>query len=99
MNLRILPLLLILLTALVAASAKEKKVKVVEPSPLDKYVEEASHRGQAAPGSGSTTGSLWSPTSRMVDLGSDVRAAQVDDMVTVLVAEQASAVVSGTTKT
>jgi flagellar L-ring protein precursor FlgH len=99
MNSKILPLLLILLTALAGASAKDKKEKVVEASPLDKYVEEASHRGQAALGSGATTGSLWSPTSRLVDLGSDVRAAQVDDMVTVLVAEQASAVVSGTTKT
>jgi len=35
----------------------------------------------------------------MTDVGSDVRAAQVDDLVTIVVSEQASAVVTGATKT
>ncbi|MEO8658388.1 MAG: flagellar basal body L-ring protein FlgH [Bryobacteraceae bacterium] len=96
---RILPLILMFVTAPIGASAASKKVKIVEPSPLDKYIEESAHRGHALPDNAAITGSLWSPTSRLVDLGSDVRATQVDDIVTVLVAEQASAVVSGTTKT
>jgi flagellar L-ring protein precursor FlgH len=35
----------------------------------------------------------------MTDIGSDVRAAQVDDLVTIVVNEQASAVASGATQT
>lgn len=92
-------LLLISAVLLTGALAAKKKAKIIEPSPLDKYIEEATHRNASTPANGTAAGSLWSPTSRFMDLGSDVRASQVDDMVTVVVAEQASAVVSGTTKT
>jgi flagellar L-ring protein precursor FlgH len=79
-------------------TAKEKKAKTVELSPLDDYVNAALSRQSA--GSGEVTpGSLWSPASRLTDLGSDLRATQVDDLVTILVTEQASAVVQGATKT
>jgi flagellar L-ring protein precursor FlgH len=53
----------------------------------------------ATAGPVSTAGSTWTPASRLLDLGSDVRARQVDDMVTVLVAEAVSADVTGVTKT
>jgi len=43
-------------------------------------------------------GSLWSPAGRFADLGRDPRASRVDDVVTVLVVERASAVAKGTTK-
>jgi flagellar L-ring protein precursor FlgH len=46
-----------------------------------------------------SAGSLWSPASRLTDVASDVRAAQVDDLVTILVNEQASAVANGATQT
>ena len=36
---------------------------------------------------------------RLTDVGSDVRAAQVDDLVTIVVSEQASAVATGATQT
>jgi len=86
------------LTVLVAVSyGADKKKKSSEPSALDRYLQEALKQ-PTAPVQPSA-GSLWSPASRMTDVGSDVRAAQVDDLVTVVVAEQASAVATGATKT
>ena len=46
-----------------------------------------------------TPGAIWAPASRLADAARDVRASQVDDLLTIVVAEQASAVTSGTTKT
>jgi len=46
-----------------------------------------------------SAGSLWSSASRLTDVGSDVRAAQVDDLVTIVVNESASAVATGATQT
>jgi flagellar L-ring protein FlgH len=77
--------------------ASDKKKKAAEASALDRYLQEALK--QPAVPTQPTVGSLWSPNSRLTDLGSDVRAAQVDDLVTVVVAEQASAVATGATKT
>jgi len=66
-------------------------------SPLDQYVSEATARsGQAPP---ATPGSIWSPGSRLADAARDVRASQVDDILTILVVENVSAVTSGVTKT
>jgi flagellar L-ring protein precursor FlgH len=48
---------------------------------------------------GDFPGSLWSPSSRLADLGRDVRASKLDDLVTIVVAENASAVSTGQTKT
>lgn len=45
------------------------------------------------------SGSLWSPTAHFADLGRDLRASQVDDLVTIVVVENASAVSTGTVKT
>lgn len=91
--------ILILLLALGSAGtlAAADKRKTAEPSPLDRYIQEAMSRGQPA-NAESSSGSLWSPASRLTNLGSDLRATQVDDLVTVLVAESASAVVQGLTK-
>lgn len=91
----ILPVLL--LAAAGCLPAKEKKPKIVPPSPLEQYLNEAMGRQPAS--SQASIGSLWSPASRITDLASDVRASQVDDLVTILVTEQASAVVQGATKT
>jgi flagellar L-ring protein precursor FlgH len=54
---------------------------------------------RAPASSQASVGSLWAPTSRLTDLGSDVKANQVDDLITILVTEQASAIVQGATKT
>ena len=91
----LLPLLV--LSGASLASASKKAAKPPEPSPLDQYINEAiSRQANTTPAS---EGSLWSPSSRLTDLGSDVRASQVDDIITVVVTEQASAVAQGTTKT
>ena len=80
-----------------AGYGADKKKKSAEPSALDKYLQEALKQSTAP--AQPSPGSLWSPASRMTDVGSDVRAAQVDDLVTIVVSEQASAVVTGATKT
>ena len=76
-----------------------KKDKDAEPTPLDRYIEDAlrNSRGSAEPVS--SPGSIWTPASRLTDLGRDLRAAQVDDMVTVLVVEHAAAAAKGVSKT
>jgi flagellar L-ring protein precursor FlgH len=80
-----------------AAPAADHKKKAQEPSALDRYLQEALKQptvpAQPSPGS------LWSPASRLTDVASDVRAVQVDDLVTIIVNEQASAVATGATKT
>lgn len=77
--------------------AKDKQKKTQEPSALDKYLQEALKQ-TVAPVQPSA-GSIWSPASRLTDVASDVRAAQVDDLVTILVNENASAVANGATQT
>lgn len=81
------------------SKSKQKDQKPAEESPLDRYVREAMRNAPANTGPLSSPGSAWTPASRLLDLGSDVRARLVDDMVTVLVAENVSADVTGVTKT
>ncbi|HTS77885.1 MAG TPA: flagellar basal body L-ring protein FlgH [Bryobacteraceae bacterium] len=77
---------------------KKKKEKTKPPSALDKYIKEASvplaSNGQVA-----DNGSIWFPAARLSNLASDLRARNVDDTVTILVAESASAVSTGQSKT
>ncbi|MEO8592026.1 MAG: flagellar basal body L-ring protein FlgH [Candidatus Solibacter sp.] len=83
-------------TALLCGAADVKTKKAAELSPLDKYAEEAARQAESlAP----TGGSLWSPTAQFADLGRDLKASQVNDLVTILVSESASAVSSGASKT
>ncbi|HVP13752.1 MAG TPA: flagellar basal body L-ring protein FlgH [Phycisphaerae bacterium] len=84
-----------LMAALPLAAASKKKAP--EVSALDRYLQEALK--QAPVPTQPSAGSLWSPASRLTDVASDVRAAQVDDLVTIVVNEQASAVATGQTKT
>src|SRR5579884_2338043 len=76
-----------------AAAKKEKKAP---PNPLDLYVREAAQHAESATAS---PGSLWSPVAVYNDLGADLRARHVDDVLTIIVSEQTSAVSNGTTKT
>jgi flagellar L-ring protein FlgH len=85
--------LLFAIAPLAEAKLKLKK-KPPEPSALDKYIQEATSHEPTVPLQPSA-GSLWTPASRFTELGSDVRAFQVNDLVTLVVAEQASAVASG----
>jgi flagellar L-ring protein FlgH len=94
-----IPLMAVLLAALVAPlfPAKKKTPALPPPTPLDRYVSEATARSAEA--SATTPGAIWISGSRLADAARDLRASQVDDVLTVVVAEQASAVTSGTTKT
>jgi flagellar L-ring protein FlgH len=94
---RFLPLLLLATVGCLCAAEKKQKPKGAQISPLDQYLREALARPSDS--TLASAGSLWSPASRLTDLGSDVRASHVDDLVTILVAEQASAVVQGVTQT
>jgi flagellar L-ring protein precursor FlgH len=87
----------ILLLLTLAAPAMKKKKPTAPVSALDKYVTQAEARSAEA--SATTAGAIWTPASRLADAARDVRASQVDDLLTIVVAEQASAVTSGTTKT
>lgn len=89
-------LIVIACTVFTCAAVDPKKKKVPELSPLDKYAAEAA---QQAEGQKPTGGSLWSPTAQFADLGRDLKASQVNDLVTIVVSEQASAVSSGASKT
>jgi flagellar L-ring protein FlgH len=77
--------------------AGKKRPAAPAKAPLDRYVSEADARSAEA--GGASPGSIWMPGSRLTDLARDVRASQVDDLLTILVSEQASAVASGVTQT
>jgi flagellar L-ring protein FlgH len=79
------------------ATAGGKKAKESAASPLDRYVTEAEARSGVA--ASVTPGAIWTTGSRLADAARDVRASQVDDLLTIVVAEQASAVTTGSTKT
>src|SRR5271157_6417517 len=76
---------------------KKKSAVPVGKAPLDRYVAEAEARSAEA--AHTTPGAIWLAGSRLADAARDVRASQVDDVLTVVVAEQASAVSTGNTKT
>ena len=75
----------------------KKKAKAPEPTLLEQYIKSASkegdHEGTAAPGA------IWTSSARLNDLGRDLRASQVDDVVTVLVSESVNAVAGGASTT
>src|SRR5579863_8062941 len=82
------------------AASKEKdqkKPKAPEATALERYVAEATAAARAA--SDASPGSLWSSAALLTDLARDLRASRVNDTVTVLVAENASAVSSGNVQT
>ena len=68
--------------------------KPSQSSALDRYISEAASHGGAT---ATSPGSLYAASGRLGDLGRDMRAAQVDDLVTIVVADSASAVARGTT--
>jgi flagellar L-ring protein precursor FlgH len=88
-------LLLLLVGACAWGSAKKKAPP--KPTPMDTFVRDATTR--PADAAGATPGSVWTSGSRLADAARDVRASQVDDLVTILVSESTSAVSTGATKT
>jgi flagellar L-ring protein precursor FlgH len=68
-----------------------------EPSALDQYIQSA-HRRASLLGTESP-GSLYSGPAVFADMAIDLKARNIDDVVTIVVNEQASAVSTGQTKT
>jgi flagellar L-ring protein FlgH len=99
MRIRIAAFLLLCAVGANAQSAKKKKdSKAPEPSPLDKYISDA-YRDYKAPEAAPPPGSLWSPNAIFSNLGMDLRASRVDDLVTIVVNENFSAVANGDVNT
>ncbi len=88
---------LLLILLLCAAAWGGKKKTPAKPSAVDQFVRAAEAR--SADAAGTTPGSIWVPGSRLADGARDVRASQVDDLVTIVVSESTSAVSTGATKT
>jgi flagellar L-ring protein FlgH len=82
-------------TAFTCGAAARKK-NATPQSPLDRYAADAAKQAE---GQKPTGGSLWSPASQFADLGRDLKANQVNDLVTIVVTESASAVSTGASKT
>jgi flagellar L-ring protein precursor FlgH len=78
------------------ATGKKPPGQAVRESPLDQLIRslEAGEAGNAAPPS---PGSLYSENGRLGNLARDLRAAQLHDIVTIVVADRASAVSKGST--
>ncbi|HPQ16928.1 MAG TPA: flagellar basal body L-ring protein FlgH, partial [Bryobacteraceae bacterium] len=79
----------------IAAQAADKDKTL---SPLDQYVQQAVANAERAAGRESAPGSIWQPGALLGNLASDPKASQVDDLVTIIVTERASAIAKGTTK-
>lgn len=97
MRLAALALLALMAADMTFAKAKPNKKKDVEPSPIDIYIQDANHH--AAGAKDGASGSIWTNDARYSTLAMDLRASRIDDIVTVVVAESASAVSTGATKT
>ena len=80
------------------SSIKKKLVKPPEPSLLDQYIKSASAESEREAVE-SSPGAIWSPSARLTDLGRDLRASQVNDVVTILVSENVNAVAGGASTT
>jgi len=91
---RIAASLITLATCAVLAAEKRAKPTV---SPLEEYLAHA-RQSSATTAGDSAPGSLWHPGAPLADPARDVKAGQVDELVTILVTERASAAAKGTTK-
>jgi flagellar L-ring protein precursor FlgH len=77
---------------------KKKPPKAPEQSMLDKYLKSASATSDQENIAGQP-GSIWSPNARLSDLARDVRANQIDDVVTIVVTETINAAATGASST
>jgi flagellar L-ring protein precursor FlgH len=82
---------------LVARLQAKKKAEPEEPSAIDRYVLESTARSPV--NHEASAGSVYSTQGQFADLGRDVRANQVDDLVTIVVFDRASALSKGSVAT
>jgi flagellar L-ring protein precursor FlgH len=69
--------------------------KTPQTTALEEYLNVA-RQGAQPPGALTTPGSIWSPAARFYDLGADLRASRLNDIVTIVVEERAFADSQGT---
>ena len=79
------------------AEKAKKSDKPAAPAPLEQYVQNAARQAEQAPPPAS--GSLWQPGAPLANITRDPRAYRLNDLVTIVVNENLSALSSGTTKT
>jgi len=91
---KVLALCLLFVVSFATVWARKKSGPTL--SPLDQYIQEAVQGGSTLITSASP-GSLFESTARLADLGRDFRAQNVDDLVTIVVTDRASAVARGVT--
>lgn len=72
------------------------KNKPAAETPLDRMIRESTAESRVTPGA--SPGSLWSPAAPLGDLATDLRPRRVNDIVTVVVVDHASAVARGTVR-
>jgi flagellar L-ring protein FlgH len=96
---RIVTIFLVLSAGLCFGGAgKKKHPKPTEPSPLDRYISDA-YKDYSSPEAANPPGSIWSQNALFANLGMDLKARRVDDLVTIVVNETFSAVATGDVKT
>ena len=83
--------------ALIAVAAAKPKKSEPQRSPLDQYIEQTMRGVQSTPES--SPGSLFTRTGQLADGFRDLRASRLYDLVTIVVADKASAVSTGVTNT
>jgi flagellar L-ring protein precursor FlgH len=87
---------IVLLPGLLSAADDKSKKKTTPPPPpsaLDKYVQEAMRTSDSM--KPETAGSLWTASSTLGDLASDMRSRNVNDLVSIQVIENINAVSGG----
>jgi flagellar L-ring protein FlgH len=74
----------------------EKRVKEEKISPIDRMIRDSESRHAEPRAGGPAMGSIYSTGSTLADAYRDLRASRIDDIVTIVVADKASAISKGT---
>jgi flagellar L-ring protein precursor FlgH len=87
---------LTLASARAASDPKKKSTKAPPATLLEEYLKSAAATAEKDE---SLPGAIWSPAGRLNELGRDLRASQVDDVVTIVVTESVNAAATGVSTT
>jgi flagellar L-ring protein precursor FlgH len=98
MKTRLWIVLLLEISASAGIFSKKKKPLADGDTPLKQYITEATKNNSASQATRSP-GAIWSTSAVYANLGMDLRATHVDDLLTIVVNESASAVATGDVKT
>lgn len=93
---KFIPTIALLLASSESQGAWRRK-QPAAPSPIDRYIEDATLHAAQGAGNNASPGSLYGTGGRYGELFRDQRAFQIDDLITVVVSDRASAVARGVT--